>query len=284
VVREELRGANCEGREQLPLANLQLLLLACRCPVPYSSDKIENHELNQRRLDGVHVLGERTMKTYTFHVSLPGTGKVWRKIEIGAEQTLEDLHHAIQAAYEWDADHLYSFFMNNKAWDPASEYTLPEGALFEGLEIEEADDVYEEDEDDDEVEGSTFSLEDWRAMSEKDQEDLVKEFTRDTGLPAAFFHDMIDELQRMEQNPDLFEEEEIRDVRTTPIDSLSLTKGKEFMYIFDYGDEHRFRVKVDSIDDNADSTGAYPRIVESVGDAPEQYPGWEDEDWDEIEK
>jgi hypothetical protein len=224
------------------------------------------------------IFRRKSMKTYIFHVSLPGTGKVWRKIEIGAEQTLEDLHNAIQNAYEWDADHLYSFFMNNKAWDPASEYTLPEGALFEGLEIEEADEVYEEDEDDDDAEGSTFSLEDWRAMSTKDQEDLVKEFTRDTGLPAAFFHDMIDELQRMEQNPDLFEEEEIRDVRATQIDSLDLKKGTEFMYIFDYGDEHRFRVKVDAINDNADDNTAYPRIVESVGDAPAQYTNWDDED------
>ncbi|MBX3000743.1 MAG: hypothetical protein KF893_19640 [Caldilineaceae bacterium] len=218
------------------------------------------------------------MKTYTFHVSLPGTGQVWRKIEIGAEQTLEDLHNAIQAAYDWDADHLYSFFMNNKAWDASSEYTLPEGALYEGMEIEEADDGYEDDEDEEDGEGGTFSLEDWRAMSPKDQEELVAEFTRDTGLPAAFFHDMINELERMEQNPDLFEEDEIRDVRATQIGSLDLKKGKEFMYLFDYGDEHRFRVKVDAMNDNADASGNYPRIVESVGDAPAQYPGWDDED------
>jgi hypothetical protein len=225
------------------------------------------------------------MKTYTFHVSLPGTGKVWRKIEIGAEQTLEDLHLAIQAAYDWGNDHLYSFFMNNKAWDPSSEYTLPEGALYEGMEIEEAaEDLGEDEDEEDGEEASTFSLDDWRAMSEKDQEDLVKEFTRDTGLPAAFFHDMIDELQRMEQNPDLFDEEEIRDVRTTQIGSLDLQKGKEFMYLFDYGDEHRFRVKVDAINDNADASGDYPRVVESVGDAPDQYPDWDEEDWDEIEK
>jgi hypothetical protein len=217
------------------------------------------------------------MKTYTFHVSLPGTGKVWRKIEIGAEQTLEDLHLAIQAAYDWGNDHLYSFFMNNKAWDPTSEYTLPEGALYEGMEIEEADEGYDDDDEDDD-EGGTFSLEDWRAMSTKEQEALMNEFTRDTGLPAAFFQDMIDELHRMEQNPDLLEEEEIRDVRTTSIDSLSLTRGKEFMYLFDYGDEHRFRVKVDAINDNADASGDYPRVVESVGDAPDQYPDWDDED------
>ena len=67
------------------------------------------------------------MKTYTFHVSIPGTGRVWRKIEMQADQTLEDLHFAIQRAYGWDADHLYSFFMSNQAWDEASEYRLPDG-------------------------------------------------------------------------------------------------------------------------------------------------------------
>lgn len=224
------------------------------------------------------------MKTYTFHVSLPDAGRVWRKIELGAEQTLEDLHLAIQNAYDWGNDHLYSFFMNNKAWDPSSEYTVPEGALYEGMEIIEGDEEYDDDEEDEEDEGSAFSLDDWRAMSQKEQEALIKEFTRDTGLPASFFQDMIDELERMEQNPDLFEEEEIRDVRVTQLESLGLKKGQEFMYLFDYGDEHRFRVKVDAINANADANVSYPRVVESVGDAPEQYSGWDDEDWDEIDE
>lgn len=49
------------------------------------------------------------MKTYTFHVALPGTGRTWRKLELLADQTLEDLHLAIQDAFEFDNDHLYSF-------------------------------------------------------------------------------------------------------------------------------------------------------------------------------
>lgn len=61
-----------------------------------------------------HIGGEQ-MKTYTFHVSLPGHGRAWRKIEMRADQTLEDLHFAIQEAYGWDADHLYSFFMSGRA-------------------------------------------------------------------------------------------------------------------------------------------------------------------------
>lgn len=47
---------------------------------------------------------------YTFKVSL---GKsVWRKIVMSNEDTLRDLHYVIQDAFEFDDDHLYSFFMD----------------------------------------------------------------------------------------------------------------------------------------------------------------------------
>jgi hypothetical protein len=50
--------------------------------------------------------------------------------------------------------------------------------------------------------------------------------------------------------------------------------GKEFMYLFDYGDEWRFKVRLHAINENADPDVDYPRVVESAGDAPSQYgPG-----------
>lgn len=221
------------------------------------------------------------MKSYVFHVTLRGAGQTWRRIEIQAEQTLEDLHNAIQNAFEWDNDHLYSFFMNNKAWDSTSEYTLPEGALYEGMELE-YENGFTDEEDETEEEGQSFSLEDWRAMTEQQQQELVAEFTRDTGLHADFFYDMINELQRLEENPDLLEEEEVRDVRTTPIESLNLTKGQEFLYVFDYGDDHRFSLRVHAIKAEADPDAEYPRIVEAKGDAPAQYEWNEEADDDEA--
>ncbi|MEZ4638633.1 MAG: hypothetical protein R2856_27350 [Caldilineaceae bacterium] len=81
-------------------------------------------------------------------------------------------------------------------------------------------------------------------MTEAQRQELVAEFTRDTGLHADFFHDMISELQRLEENPDLLEDEEVNDVRQTQIGSLNLAQGQEFLYVFDFGDDHRFRVKV----------------------------------------
>ena len=49
--------------------------------------------------------------TYLFKVSL-GRG-IWREIEMAAKHTLDKLHLAIQEAFEFDNDHLYSFFMDN---------------------------------------------------------------------------------------------------------------------------------------------------------------------------
>jgi hypothetical protein len=47
---------------------------------------------------------------------------------------------------------------------------------------------------------------------------------------------------------------------------------QEFMYLFDYGDEWRFKVRVHVINEDADPEAEYPRLVESVGEAPPQYP------------
>ena len=51
--------------------------------------------------------------------------RVWRDILIAADQTLEDLHLAIQDTYGWDDDHLYSFFLSGQAWDQQSEIGSP---------------------------------------------------------------------------------------------------------------------------------------------------------------
>jgi hypothetical protein len=62
---------------------------------------------------------------YRFKVSLCYDQDIWRRIEVRSDQTLEDLHHAIQQAFGWDNDHLYAFFLSGKAWDTATEYTCP---------------------------------------------------------------------------------------------------------------------------------------------------------------
>lgn len=66
-------------------------------------------------------------QTVIFKVMFKHRKGIWRKIELKALQTLENLHDAIQGALDWDNDHLYSFFMDNKfnSRDDDMEYTSP---------------------------------------------------------------------------------------------------------------------------------------------------------------
>jgi hypothetical protein len=67
--------------------------------------------------------GARTV--YRFLVTLDWEPEVWRRIEVRGDQTLHDLHEAIQEAFEWDDDHLYAFYLSGKPWDTETEYERP---------------------------------------------------------------------------------------------------------------------------------------------------------------
>ncbi len=58
------------------------------------------------------------------------------------------------------------------------------------------------------------------------------------------------------------------------IGDLSLRMKQKFLYLFDYGDEHRFEVQLVGVNPEAAKEGRYPRIVKSHGKAPRQYGGW----------
>jgi len=62
------------------------------------------------------------------------------------------------------------------------------------------------------------------------------------------------------------------------LEKLNLIKGDQFKYVFDFGDEWRFQCKVlRELEELSD----IPRIIRSVGESPEQYPEWEDEEYEE---
>lgn len=60
------------------------------------------------------------------------------------------------------------------------------------------------------------------------------------------------------------------------LDSLALEKGQRIAYVFDFGDEWRVRLTVREI--TSGDGGTYPRILASTGEAPPQYP-----EYDELE-
>jgi hypothetical protein len=56
--------------------------------------------------------------------------------------------------------------------------------------------------------------------------------------------------------------------------------GKEFLFLFDYGDEWHFGVRLIRTGEAPNPGVRYPQVVASHGQAPPQYPAVED-DWDE---
>ncbi|WP_028309586.1 IS1096 element passenger TnpR family protein [Desulfitibacter alkalitolerans] len=83
--------------------------------------KIENEPAFYHLLAGLFPQGavqktvsearrKKTAGAYMFKVAL--TKKIWRKIKISSQSTLEDLHLAIQDAFQFDNDHLYAFYLN----------------------------------------------------------------------------------------------------------------------------------------------------------------------------
>ena len=62
------------------------------------------------------------------------------------------------------------------------------------------------------------------------------------------------------------------------LSQLRLEKGDKFKFLFDFGDEWRFQCKVlRELEERTD----IPGVVRTVGEAPKQYPDWEDDEDDE---
>ena len=146
--------------------------------------------------------------TYSFRVRIlggfyapPGARRIWRELELTADQTLADLGDAIPLAFGFDDPHLWSFFLSGKPWDDATEYA--------------------------------------RSPSPDDNRPVR----------AA------DRLR----------------IRDAPA-------GKEFLFLFDYGDEWHFGVKLIGTGQPPGATARYPRLVATHGDAPPQYPEIDDDE------
>src|SRR3712207_5222830 len=77
---------------------------------------------------------------------------------------------------------------------------------------------------------------------------------------------------RYELLPDAAMEGASRDVHEAPVARAFPRLGSKMLFVYDYGDEWRFRVELIGRGETAASV-AYPRVVARLGKAPEQYPG-----------
>jgi len=67
-----------------------------------------------------------------------------------------------------------------------------------------------------------------------------------------------------------------KSVEKTKIAEVFKTTGKKMLFLFDYGDEWRFEVRLTALGEKMPKT-RYPRMVTSMGEAPPQYPDEDEE-------
>lgn len=200
------------------------------------------------------------MKTFTFHISLLKSSQCWRRIELRADQTLEQLHLAIQDAFDFEDDHLYSFFMSGKHWDQDTEYSLP--SSYDELFVDEGN------------ESEQVQPE----LTPEEYERRLEEVAHQQGVSVEELKERIKLWNEISQEVEA--EEHAHDVRRVTLQELQLEAGREFAYVFDYGDEWRFTLRVHAVNPDAPDEH-YPRVVQRLGRSPRQYPqmGEEDANW-----
>ena len=69
----------------------------------------------------------------------------------------------------------------------------------------------------------------------------------------------------------------MRGVRRTGLSTVFPEPGKQMLFLFDYGDEWRFKVELIGLR-RKEPNAAYPRVVKRVGEAPPQYPDLEEDE------
>jgi len=65
-------------------------------------------------------------QVYEFEAHLVGYEDVRRRIGVRSDQTFVHVHRALQVAFDWDDDHLYTFWLGVKFWPRAgTEFCNP---------------------------------------------------------------------------------------------------------------------------------------------------------------
>jgi Plasmid pRiA4b ORF-3-like protein len=92
----------------------------------------------------------------------------------------------------------------------------------------------------------------------------------------------------LHSEPDLFEEgprpHAAKRIAIRDVPLPGAAGKKEFLFLFDYGDEWYFGVKLVRLLPSVEPGMRYPRVVAQAGEAPPQYPPLDDEDEDELEE
>jgi hypothetical protein len=240
------------------------------------------------------------MKTYTFLVSISDLPDTWRRVELTAEQTLRDLHVAIQEALDWDPDDDIAFFVGENPLEGGEQYTIDVDE-----DWDDEDDEGLENVDDEEIESMVESLpplelgdaprpetmDDVLALIESSPEvraQVRQMLIEQMGVPSFMADMMLGSLRSlMEMMPEGMlaglagAGPEAKDAVTATLESLGLAPGERMLYMFG-DDEWRFDVRLEAINERAEDDAFYPVLLDGDGPAPQQYTDDdedEDDDW-----
>jgi hypothetical protein len=214
-------------------------------------------------------------------------GMPYRVIAIPPERSLYDLAEAITDAFGFDFDHAFGFYNNLKnPFDSSEIYELftdleeedepggisllpPTVRLLPGLE------------DDPVALVTKAALElDPRSLHERYPE-VTQAILREELLARIppekhaavqpilqeFIETMLPAEVGLEKGP-------AKGVEGVTIAQAFPKLGKKMLFLFDYGDDWRFVVQLKAIQP-AEPRARYPKVLQSVGEAPEQYPAWD---------
>jgi hypothetical protein len=103
---------------------------------------------------------------------------------------------------------------------------------------------------------------------------ILESFHFDVDHCFGFFDNLkniYDSQEGYELFNDIGEETEYKSVKKTKIENVFKFPGKKMCFMFDYGDDWRFIVEFKN-DDTVTNIKSFPKLLESKGKAPEQYP------------
>ncbi len=220
-------------------------------------------------------------------------GQPYRVLAVRENSSLYDLALAINRAFDFDFDHAFGFFDNLKNPYAAKERYELFADLEEDLEEGELEEVISAALDE-------ALEEELGALSEAERQELETSFKEMRNLiedmdpeeaRGVLVDNLLQDLPEEDREEaralltDVFtltevdeDEPESRSVKSTPV-SEAFVKGKKLLYLFDYGDEWRFIVQCQRIEE-AEPRKRYPKVLEAKGDAPEQYGEWDEEEWE----
>ena len=110
---------------------------------------------------------------------------------------------------------------------------------------------------------------------------VVSAFGFDLDHAFGFYSNLKGDYYRSEERYELFADlgeasEGVRSVRRTKLGTAFPEVGKTMLFLFDYGDEWRFKVELIGL--GRKENAVYPRVLKRVGEAPPQYPGLEEDE------